>query len=75
MAASARGLEEQAILEAVSLPAVAPMSDRRAGSIARRTGIELEHVEAILTDLERQSPRRVRRVSDPRVGEFWITTR
>lgn len=64
--------EERQVLQAIFMPALAPVTDKTAEAVARRTGLGLARVTAILKELQGARPRIVRRVSTPRSGIFRV---
>lgn len=65
---------DQQVLRQATLPALAPLSDKRLGAIARRTALPVSQVEGALQRLAAMTPPPVRRIVDPRLGEFWVGT-
>jgi hypothetical protein len=65
------GQDERQVLRALSLPAIAPLSDKSTDSITARTDLSASRVANILSGLDSMRPRVVRHV-DWVGGEFWI---
>jgi hypothetical protein len=65
------GDDERQVLRALSLPAIAPLSDKSTSSIAGRTDLGSARVDVVLRALDAIRPRIVRHV-DWVGGEFWV---
>jgi hypothetical protein len=63
--------DRRRVLDALSLPAIAPASDKSTIAIARRTGLDVSRVSEILVSLAELRPRVIRRV-DGRGRGYWV---